>query len=205
MGHSRARVLGVNSTPRYALVLGLLVSTLGCEGPIEPPSFVAGDAPAPTDDDDSSDSGELERDDDQDGYPTPQDCDDSDDRVWPGAPELCDDIDNDCDGEIDEEPLANVAWYPDTDSDGFGTEEGVLTGCEPLKGYSLTPRDCDDSNPEIHPGALIDGHDADCDGRLEWKVTIVLTVVESYFLCIDGADNIMGSDTLWEQAETWVP
>jgi len=185
-------------------LLGLLALSLlwACGEPLDPPPFSAGDDDddPPSDDDDDSPE---DPDSDGDGYPASVDCDDSDPLVWPGAPELCDKTDNDCDGAVDEEPLANIAWYPDEDGDGYGTEEGVVFGCEPLPGTTTVPGDCDDTNPAIHPGALIDGYDADCDGRTEWRVSILITVVESYRLCIDDADNIIGTDTLWEDAETW--
>jgi hypothetical protein len=46
----------------------------------------------------------LEQDDlDGDGVPASEDCDDLDPRVYPGAPETCDGLDNDCDGQVDEE------------------------------------------------------------------------------------------------------
>lgn len=184
------------------LALLLLVFVVSCERSAPDSPFAAGDDDDTTANDDD-DSTPPETDGDGDGHATPEDCDDNDHYTWPGAPELCDEKDNDCDGEVDEEPLANLAWYPDSDQDGYGTEEGLLIGCEPLDGYSTIPGDCNDDNPSIHPGALIDGYDADCDGRIEWRVTIIITVVESYSLCVDHEDNIIGSDTLWEHAETW--
>ena len=177
---------------------------MGCTGSSDPGAFPTGlgtgDDDSEGDDDDTT---PADPDADQDGYPASVDCDDNNSYVWPGAPELCDKLDNDCDDEVDEPPLADIAWYPDADNDGYGTEEGVIYGCEPLPGTSIHPGDCDDNNPGIHPGALIDGYDADCDGRTEWRVQIIISVVESYRLCVDSEDNIIGTDTLWESAETW--
>ena len=121
----------VNSNLRYALVLGLLVSTLGCEGPIEPPSFVAGEAPTPTDDDDSSDSGELEKDNDQDGYQDEVDkCpNDKEDRDGFEDEDGCPDLDNDKDGikDVDDRcPMQPETINGVTDDDGCPDKKYTL-------------------------------------------------------------------------------
>ena len=59
--------------------------------------------------------------------PNANDCDDTNDTVFPSAPERCDNLDNDCDGDVDEEILGT--WYRDGDSDGFGTDTNVIEGC----------------------------------------------------------------------------
>jgi hypothetical protein len=80
---------------------------------------------------------------DGDGYPADEDCDDLNASANPAAGELCDGVDNDCDGVIDE-------GY-DEDADGHKS-------CG-------DPEDCDDTDPTVHPGAeeVCDGVDNNCD------------------------------------------
>jgi hypothetical protein len=100
---------------------------------------------------------------DGDGYPEGDDCDDTDAAIHPGAAEICDELDNDCDGEIDEEVTGT--WYGDADGDGWGDDGAVLTACEPSEGYADQPGDCDDEDAGVHPEAdeICNGVDDDCD------------------------------------------
>ncbi len=95
------------------------------------------------------------------------DCDDAAAAVWPGAPEVCDGIDQDCDGVVDD-GAPGAAWaYPDADGDGYGAPPGAWS-CLPTPGWVADGTDCDDGNPVRHPGAgdaAYDGIDADCGGE----------------------------------------
>ncbi len=92
------------------------------------------------------------------------DCDDANDAVFPGAGELCDNIDNDCDGEVDNG--AGEFYYTDADEDGFGDEASAVLSCTPVPNTITTGGDCDDNDATIHPGAAdpCDGIDQDCSG-----------------------------------------
>ncbi len=95
------------------------------------------------------------------------DCDDGDPATHPGADELCDDNDNDCDDEVDEDAVDQGTWYADNDGDGFGDPATPSQACEQPSGQVTDATDCDDSDPATHPGAdeiPDDGIDQDCDG-----------------------------------------
>ncbi len=110
---------------------------------------------------------------DGDGFTTEEgDCDDTNDQVSPTALELCDNVDNDCDGELDE-GLGSL-WYPDVDGDGFGDLTLGLASCEPPNAtYIADGTDCDDARPDVYPGAeeLCYNADNDCDSLVDEEGT----------------------------------
>jgi hypothetical protein len=93
------------------------------------------------------------------------DCDDDNPSRFPEHPEICDGIDNDCDGEVDV-GTEEVPWYVDADGDGYGNAtDAPLESCAPLAGRSLRDTDCDDTRGAVHPAAreVCDELDNDCD------------------------------------------
>ncbi|MGC6508524.1 MAG: MopE-related protein [Myxococcota bacterium] len=100
------------------------------------------------------------------------DCDDENYFRSPDAIEVCDGIDNDCDGLMDDaddsvDLSTSITFYQDLDGDGYGTNDGTVTACSQPAGYSPSPTDCDDGNPDLNPGQaeVCDGDiDNDCDG-----------------------------------------
>ncbi len=70
------------------------------------------------------------------------DCNDSNASINSQSPEICDEIDNDCDGEIDE--FVTSTYYLDSDGDGFGNVNETVEACELPGGYSENSDDCDD-------------------------------------------------------------
>jgi hypothetical protein len=115
----------------------------------------------------AADSGEAVFDGDDDGFGAEEDCNDSDSAVHPGGVEVCDGVDNDCDGEVDEEVLQT--YYEDGDGDGFGDPEQALEACSVPDGAAANGSDCDDAHELSYPGAaeICDGLDNDCDGNID--------------------------------------
>ena len=103
---------------------------------------------------------------DGDGYDTTTDCDDTDNTINPGATEVCDGVDNDCDTLIDE-GLGGTTYYADADADTYGDLATTTTSCSgsPPVGYVADSTDCDDTDASVNPAATEvcgDGIDQDC-------------------------------------------
>lgn len=99
--------------------------------------------------------------------PTQDDCDDASAAVGPDAEEVCDGVDQDCDGAVDEGTVATESWT-DADGDGFGDPDGSVWSCGTVDETVDNAQDCDDEDPSVHPEATEvcgDGADNDCDGR----------------------------------------
>jgi MYXO-CTERM domain-containing protein len=156
---------------------------LACDGPGEADnSALAGDCddenaafhPGATEDDceDPNDyncdgaSGRTDA--DADGFMACEECDDASGAVNPDADEVCNDVDDDCDGTIDVDAVDAGTWYLDADADGYTDPAMSTTACDAPESYSAaTDDDCDDADATSYPGAddlPDDGIDQDCDG-----------------------------------------
>ena len=107
---------------------------------------------------------------DGDGYAACVECDDAEATVNPGAHELCNGVDDDCDGVIDPDTaIDTVLWYEDADTDTFGNAAVSMLSCSNPAGYVSDSTDCDDTNAAVYPAApeYCNSLDDDCDGVVD--------------------------------------
>ena len=89
------------------------------------------------------DVAESVSDNDLDGYGE-DDCDDGDAAINPSMPEICDGVDNNCDGNVDEG--VSITIYADADDDGYGDPNSTLEVCGTQQGHVSNGIDCNDDN-----------------------------------------------------------
>ena len=87
--------------------------------------------------------------------------------VYDESFEVCNGIDDDGDGNIDEN--LSIAQYADTDQDGYGDPATLVNQCAILAGYVTNNEDCDDQSTIVHPGnsEYCDHIDNNCDGNID--------------------------------------
>jgi hypothetical protein len=133
---------------RMSLVLMLVVGVWGCNG--GEPEIVDAD---------------------NDGWGEGLDCNDADPMIFPTQDEICDEVDNDCDGEVDEAAIDMTTFFTDSDGDGFGDGDAEVQACGEGEGVVADNNDCDDTDDAIHPDAteVCDSlqTDEDCDGAAD--------------------------------------
>ncbi|MEK7255038.1 MAG: putative metal-binding motif-containing protein, partial [Bacteroidota bacterium] len=115
--------------------------------------------------------GDLDADNDTYTYCGGIDCNDSNAAIHPGAAEICNGLDDDCDTQIDEGVL--LTFYQDADGDTYGNPAIPTQACNAPSGYVSNDGDCDDANAAIHPGApeICNNLDDDCNGSPESAAT----------------------------------
>jgi hypothetical protein len=153
-------------------------------------------------------------DEDGDGYGTPgdtkclckaqgkytatqgSDCNDSDKDINPGAKEICDQKDNNCDKLVDGENSGNCTmYYFDGDGDGYGANNDSRCLCAPEGKYNaVKTNDCNDSDFNINPGVpekCNNNKDDNCNGQVDEAGAVMCT---TYYADKDGDGYGDGSD-----------
>jgi hypothetical protein len=127
------------------------------------------------------------KDQDEDGFKGDDDCDDLNAAVNPRADEVCDGVDNNCNGKADEGLI--LEWYADKDNDQYGDPETVVTACIQPAGYVDNAEDCNDASESFHPMAQEDDcedpSDYNCDGSVGYEDADA----DGYAACNDCDDS----------------
>lgn len=137
---------------------------------------------------------------DEDGSPTPDDCDDTDPLAAPGLSEECDGVDEDCDGVVDEG--LSAWWYRDVDGDGQGDPESAIYTCLPPSGFISDDSDCNDNDesvftdaPELCGDGVINdcaGQGGECGPRGEHELGTTASAPVALVLFGDGVSDLAG-------------
>lgn len=126
------------------------------------------------------------------------DCNDTAPGTNPSAPEVCDEFDNDCDGNVDEGVL--MTFYRDEDGDGFGREmmPDAMQACLRPTGFAETMDDCNDDDGAIHPAApeMCDAGmvDENCDGVVNPAALCTCTGTETRMCMGTAGVCLMGTE-----------
>lgn len=118
------------------------------------------------------------------------DCDDTNATVNHSTPELCDGLDNNCDGVWDEGVTPQRPFFLDQDGDGYGA--ATTSACAAPPGYVATGGDCDDAAPGRNPAApeLCDGLDNNCNQVLDPAETVFADVGPAFPCAVPGGKGI---------------
>lgn len=146
---------------------------------------------------------------DGDGYSAFEDWDDTDTLVHPGATELCDNRDNDQNGEVDDN-LPQITFYLDNDQDSFGNKYIYVQSCYDTvpAGYVRNNDDCADNDSNIHPNSEeIPNNEIDenCDGIIG-KVALAFgpNPAENYLAITYDSDEDLEIELIDNQGRTLV-
>jgi hypothetical protein len=71
------------------------------------------------------------------------DCNDNDAAIFPFQSEVCNDLDDNCNDEVDEFVLNT--YFADADADGYGDANNATYACAPIMGFVDNSEDCDDT------------------------------------------------------------
>ena len=131
------------------------------------------------------------------------DCDDAATTTNPGAAEVCDSADNDCDGTVDEADATDAAtWYADADGDPYGDPSTATRSCSQPSGYLADDADCDDTDASLNPDTVwyIDG---DGDGFGDAATTTTQCLQPSGYLADDTDCDDTDAAVYPGATETW--
>ncbi len=103
------------------------------------------------------------------GVARSRDCDDQDPNVHPERQEICDGVDQNCNGAVDDEAVDSTTWFADQDGDSWGDPLAEVQACEAPAGHVDRAEDCDDSTAQVAPDQVetCDEIDQDCDGQVD--------------------------------------